>query len=70
MSATRDLTYANLVRRAAELVGGTTELCKLLKVPAAECEAWLSGRVIPPHEVLLRVVDVLIDHVSGKLRKE
>jgi hypothetical protein len=72
LSATRDLTYANLLRRAGELVGGVEELCKLLEVSeaeCAECESWLSGRVIPPSSVLLRVVDLLIDHVSGKRLK-
>jgi hypothetical protein len=69
LSATRDLTYANLLRRAGELVGGVEELCKLLEVSEAECESWLSGRVIPPNSVLLRVVDLLIDHVSGKRLK-
>lgn len=69
MSATRDLTYANLLRRAGELVGGVDELCKLLEVSEDECESWLSGRVIPPTGVLLRVVDILIDHVSGKQPK-
>jgi hypothetical protein len=70
MSAMRDLTYANLLRRAGEVVGGIEELCKLLQVPRAECEAWLTGRVFPPTDVLVRVVDILIDHVSGKLPKK
>lgn len=65
----RDQTYANLIRRAAELVGGSDELCKLLNVTPVDCETWIKGYVIPPQPVLLRVVDVLIDHVRGTLPK-
>lgn len=70
MSVMRDQTYANLIRRAAELVGGMEELCKLLDVSSADCEKWLSGRFIPPQQVLLRVVDVLTAHIRDNLPKK
>jgi len=66
MGATRDQTYANLLRRAGEVVGGVDELCRLLEVSDEDCQGWLSGRFLPPQKVLLRVVEILLAHVEGK----
>ena len=66
MCAQHDLTYANILRRAAELVGGLDELCRLLEVPKDAVEAWVTGESVPPQAVLLRAVNVLLDHLAGK----
>ena len=66
MGASSDQTYANLLRRAGEVVGGVDGLCRLLEVSAEDCQAWLSGRLMPPQKVLVRVVEILLAHVEGK----
>jgi hypothetical protein len=66
MGATRDMTYANIFRRAAEILGGEVELCELLEASPEACESWLTGRAKPPADALLKAVDVLLAHVEGK----
>jgi hypothetical protein len=70
MCATRDMTYANIFRRALEILGSEAELCNVLEASVAECEAWLNGSTKPPAKALLKVVDVLLAHVEGKTLKK
>ena len=70
LGPSNDQTYANILRRAAEIVGGVDKLCERIGATQAECEAWLVGNVVPPRKVFLKVVDVLIEHVSGKSPKK
>jgi hypothetical protein len=66
MAAERDTSYGNIFRRAAEIVGGETQLCRLLEVSAEQCRAWMDGRAKPSAQSLLKVVDVLVAYVEGK----
>jgi hypothetical protein len=59
-----DPTYANLLSRAAELLGGAEQLCRRLQVPAEQCASWLAGRTVPPNAVVVAVVDILLEHLG------
>jgi hypothetical protein len=67
MGSQVDLLYARLFSRAADLVGGSAQLCRRLDVTEDECARWMKGAALPPRDVLLRVIDILIEHVSGSL---
>jgi len=50
---------AKVLRRAAELLGGTPQLRKYLRVSALSLSVWISGAEPPPTDVFLRAVDVI-----------
>jgi len=57
--------HRKLLERAAEIVGGKTELCRRLDVDRHALEFWLSGRATPPEYVFLAAADlVLADDLS------
>ena len=60
------MTYANIFRRAAEILGGEPQLCRLLEVSSEQCDAWLTGHAKPSAQALAKIVDVLLAHVEGK----
>jgi hypothetical protein len=53
--------YSRALSRAAELLGGRDKLAKILQVPTAELDKWISDKAKPPREIFLRVVDLIID---------
>jgi hypothetical protein len=53
--------YSRTLQKAAELVGGRAKLCRALRVPAAELEAWIADKSTPPLGIFLRAVDLLIE---------
>jgi hypothetical protein len=60
---------AKVLRRAAELLGGTPQLRKYLRVSALSLSVWISGAEAPPTDVFLRAVDVIdafeLKHLRG-----
>ena len=56
--------YSRALSRAAELVGGREKLAKILQVPAAELDDWLTDRAKPPREIFLRIVDLILDETA------
>jgi hypothetical protein len=66
MGINDDQTYANIMKRASEIVGGTEALCMRIGATAAECQSWMQGDSRPPAKVFGKVVDVLVEHVGGK----
>ena len=56
--------HSRAVLRAAELLGGREKLARILRVPKAEIDKWISGEAKPPREVFLRVVDLILDETS------
>jgi DNA-binding transcriptional regulator YdaS (Cro superfamily) len=52
------------LRKAAELVGGQRKLAERLGVSVADIEKWAAGKGLPPREVFLRVVDLIIDEIT------
>jgi hypothetical protein len=59
---------AKALRRAAELLGGTPQLRKYLRVSALSLSVWISGAEPPPTDVFLRAVDVIDAFVLKNLR--
>ena len=57
--------HVRTLRRAAELVGGEQALALRLKVTPSHLALWLAGRDVPPADVFLRAVDVVMDHVPS-----
>ena len=49
--------------RAAERIGGASALCQQIKVPYSELRTYLQGDAMPPEDILLRAVDVIIDEL-------
>jgi DNA-binding transcriptional regulator YdaS (Cro superfamily) len=47
--------------KAAARIGGANKLAEYLAVAPARLELWLNGSEVPPVEVTLRAVDLLID---------
>jgi hypothetical protein len=50
-----------IVAKAAHKLGGVAALSKLLGVGDASLGDWIQGRNVPPPEVILRVVSLLVD---------
>jgi hypothetical protein len=50
-----------VLAKAAVRVGGADRLAAYLKVTPEELEVWLTGKAVPPVEVVLRAADLLID---------
>jgi hypothetical protein len=53
--------------KAAELVGGLTPLQLYLRVDRSELFRWLVGKGVPPEQVFLRVVEILLDPEAAQL---
>ena len=57
--------HIRALQKAIELSGGRKELAARLEIKTADVEKWLSGKAEIPREVFLRIVDVLIDELTG-----
>jgi DNA-binding transcriptional regulator YdaS (Cro superfamily) len=55
--------HVRTLRRAAKLVGGEQELALRLKVTPSHLVLWLAGVQMPPADVFLLAVDIVMDHV-------
>lgn len=53
-----------VLARAATRIGGADRLAKHLGVPPATLEVWLQGTEVPPVEMILKAVDLVIDDRS------
>lgn len=51
--------YAQTLRRAAEIVGGATQLSTRLRVPYEDLVYWLEGTKRVPEDIFLRAVDIV-----------
>jgi len=51
----------HVLAEAAARKGGAEQLAEYLAVAPARLELWLNGTEVPPVEVILRAVDLLID---------
>ena len=54
--------HVRTLRRAAALVGGEQELALRLKVTPSHLVLWMAGAEMPPADVFLRAVDIVMDH--------
>jgi hypothetical protein len=58
-AALRRVRYATVLRTAADAVGGTARLARVLRVPPDELERWLEGAEEAPLEVFLASLDLV-----------
>jgi hypothetical protein len=49
--------------RAAERLGSTAALARELQAPFSEIRTYMSGEAMPPEELLLRTVAVILDEL-------
>ena len=61
--------HSRALRRAAELLGGTSQLCDYLQVPASDMRRWLAGELTPPAGIFFRVVDLIVEETAGPRRR-
>lgn len=47
------------LRRAAETLGGESQLARLFGVPRERVHGWISGSSVPPPEVYFAALDVV-----------
>ena len=50
--------YATQIARVVEYFGGLETVALIMNVPPGDLLAWASGRVRPPTDVFLRLVDL------------
>ena len=60
--------HVRTLRRAAALVGGEQELALRIKVTPSHLVLWMAGVEVPPADVFLRAVDIVMDHVQPSAR--
>ena len=53
--------HAELLRRAAEVIGGKTALRQVLRVSMRQLDLWLHGIERPPSYVFLKAVDIIAE---------
>ena len=53
------------LKRAAETLGGISELAVLLETPETEVERWIAGNGQPPQVAFLRALDI-VAHGPGR----
>lgn len=57
------------LHRAREILGGTQQLRRYLRVSAFALAAWLAGSEQPPLDIFLKVIDVIVLQEIEDLRR-
>ena len=57
--------YSRTLQKAVELAGSRANLCKVLRVPAADLDSWIADKAVPPTGIFLRAVDFIIDETPA-----
>ena len=52
--------YSRTLQKAAELMGGRSQLCRHLHVPMNDLQKWIDDKTVPPIGIFLRAVDLVI----------
>lgn len=60
--------YSRALHRACLVLGGIAELAKRLEVVETDLRLWIRGEVLPPEQVFLEAVEVILLHVGGNGR--
>ena len=55
------MTYSDILKRAAERLGGPERLATFLDVPAAEIGAWIAEKRVPPEDMVAAAFDVIAE---------
>jgi hypothetical protein len=56
---------ARTLRRASVIVGGTQALADKLGVPSLELKCWINGSIVPPLNMFLKAVDIVVGYDPG-----
>ena len=63
--------HSRALRRAADILGGTSALRDYLQVPSSQLSRWLDAAEQPPAGIFLKAVDVIVDQsLPGAAREE
>jgi hypothetical protein len=61
-----DNLYVMTLVRAAGIVGGEAELALRLNISAAILHLWIVGTAIPPTDIFLKAVDIVMERDQDK----
>jgi hypothetical protein len=56
----RETTYARALHRACLVLGGLAQLASHLKVSDYAVRTWLEGREVPPDNIFLAAVEIIL----------
>jgi len=56
--------YSRTLQKAADVIGGQANLCRHLRVPAADLQKWIDDKAVPPIGIFLRAVDLVIEETT------
>ena len=60
----RATVYSRTLQRACEILGGPQALAQHLKVKAGDLVRWIDGQTLPPMDVFLAAVDLVLLHAQ------
>ena len=60
----RATVYSRTLQRACEIVGGPLVLAQQLKVKSGDLVRWIDGQTLPPMDVFLTAVDLVLLHAE------
>ena len=55
----QDTVYMRTTRKAIEAAGGAEPLAAKLARPVADIHEWLNGRVVPPDQAFLELLEIV-----------
>ena len=55
----QDTVYMRTTRKALEAAGGVEPLAQALSRPVTEVQDWLNGRVVPPDQAFLELLEIV-----------
>jgi hypothetical protein len=61
--------HRQLLREAAELLGGRVQLGRALQLPAQDLARWMDGLKPMPRPIFLKVVDLILDTTRERAAK-
>lgn len=64
----RNQTHMRAVQQAAEIAGGMAPLAAFFHVSPIVIAAWIQGSLDVPPAAFLRVVDIIVEHESARIR--
>lgn len=56
--------YSRTLQRACEIVGGPKALAQQLRVKQFDLERWIDAQALPPMDVFLAAVDLVLLHAD------
>jgi hypothetical protein len=58
------MSQTDILKRAAESLGGLERLAAFLNVPAADLRAWIAEKHVPPREIVAIAFDVIAEGLA------